>query len=724
MKKLAIFLKKHDLKTYILLEVIGLFFVTAFLISSYNHYQDKKALTKFSHDYVNRYSHSLVKTIEIQMMELVESSYLVSLSLSHIESLKELKAEQILYLKNLFKIFSTLSGFHVSLENGDFIHFHNVEQGDNFQTNREQPLPLNVEYCIVSITHDDRKQNEVWKYYNKGDQIIAQETIPNSNYDPRLKEWYLEAKNNKATYIRPDIKLGNFIKNLTITASKPLLKPDQDVWGVATADLDVRKISQFLRENTTTPHTNMFVLNDNQEVVAASNVNMPMSQLGNNARLITLKELEDDVIWPVFNAYQEQKENQFEISDHNKSYIVNFTNFSESFYETFDHRWKLVTIVPFDEIFRVFLQSQQDKFGIYIFAFVLVFLRIILLSRKLSEPIEELTDEAIKIREFNFDEDIKTDSKIKEVSTLSHTMQTMKISLKSFTKYMPKQLVIRLLEKNQDIELGGESKKLTILFSDIAGFTSVSENMTPQALMTHISDYFENLTQIIIHEKGTIDKYIGDAIMAFWGAPDDDPLRSFHACRAALLCQRALTQLNKNWELQNKPVLKTRFGIHAGEVVVGNMGSSERMNYTLIGDSVNLSSRLEGINKIYGTGIIISETVYGEVKDQFLCRVLDIVAVKGKKQGVKIYELLGQKDAENELCPTADQEAFCLAFEKAFEFYLKMNWEKALAGFLKLKGMIPSYDHTVDLYVDRCQTYIKSPPADEDWDGISHLSSK
>ncbi len=522
----------------------------------------------------------------------------------------------------------------------------------------------------------------------------------------------------------PVIRVSFFIKNLVISTSRPFLDENNDVWGVASADIDVRRISQLLKDNILSPGSVMFILDDNEEVIAASNLerSVPTGN-GGDAAGLTLKEMANSIYANVYQKHKNEKQDQFEFVNNEKTYVANFTRFTTSFYDSFGKKWTLVSLVPFNEMFSVFLQSQQDNFGIYIFAFILVLLRIIILSRKLSEPIEELTEEAIKIRRFQFDGEVKTDSKIKEVITLGQTMQTMKVSLKSFTKYMPRRLVMRLLEKNQDIQLGGESKKLTIMFTDVAGFTTVSEGMTPQALMTHISDYFEQLTQIIIQQNGTIDKYIGDAIMAFWGAPDEDALRSFHACRAALLCQYALETLNSNWRSQGKPVLNTRMGIHCGEVVVGNMGSSERMNYTLIGDSVNLSARLEGTNKFYGTKIIVSHSVYEEVKDDFLCRTLDIVAVKGKNKGVKIYELLGQRNAEDYLAVSAEQQDFVVAFDKAFEFYLKMNWERALSEFEKLLGSIPAYDESVKSYIERCQMYLKTPPED-DWDGVCHLTSK
>lgn len=713
----------NDLKTYIIKEVMVLFLVTIALIGSYDFYQNKRALTQFSHEYVDKYSEFLTSLIETRMKEPAEANELITLWLQKIRNVDEFRPDQIKYLKYIYKIFEGASTLNIALENGDMLHFHTPQEFDTLRNNPEKKLPFNVKYCIITIRNQDGKPYELLEYYNKNDRLVLSETVSKSSYDPRLRQWYIDAKSSKEVRTETSVSESIMTKEQVIKTASPLLDSNNNVWGVIATNLSLKALSQLLKDNVISPGSILFIVDNKQNIVASSNLELVSSVKELEETPLIVNQLKDNLYKKAHEIYKQDKEERFQFTTNGKTYIADFTRFKESFYDTFGKKWMFVSLVPFDEVFSVFLQSQQDSFGIYLFAFILVLLRIIILSRKLSEPIEELTEEANKIRDFQFEGDVKIDSKIKEVRTLTHTMQTMKVSLKSFTKYMPRRLVMRLLEKNQDIQLGGESKKLTIMFTDVAGFTTVSEGMTPQALMTHISDYFEQLTQIIIHQGGTIDKYIGDAIMAFWGAPDEDTLRSFHACRAALLCQHALETLNANWLRQSKPVLNTRMGIHCGEVVVGNMGSSERMNYTLIGDAVNLSSRLEGTNKFYGTKIIVSHAVYEEVKDDFLCRIMDIVAVKGKNKGIKIYELLGQRNAEAYLTPTQGQEDFVAAFDKAFEFYLKMNWEKALSSFEQLLGTLPSCNETLKSYIERCQLYLKTPPGD-DWDGVYHLTSK
>lgn len=212
--------------------------------------------------------------------------------------------------------------------------------------------------------------------------------------------------------------------------------------------------------------------------------------------------------------------------------------------------------------------------------------------------------------------------------------------------------------------------------------------------------------------------------MAFWGAPDADDKQIVNACRAALICQHKLRGLNKYWTVKKQPVLITRIGLHSGTAVVGNVGSTERMNYTALGDSVNLAARLEAINKMYGTYIMISEAVVAGLPSNFITRPIDIVAVKGKNKGVRIFELLGM-DNDPYLHPVSDNiKEFALRFEKAFNLYTKQQWEEAIQAFTALKqDNLYEDDIMSEAYIERCKNFIITPPGPS-WDGVIHLKQK
>ena len=213
----------------------------------------------------------------------------------------------------------------------------------------------------------------------------------------------------------------------------------------------------------------------------------------------------------------------------------------------------------------------------------------------------------------------------------------------TFSKFVSKSVVDDLLKHPEKLKLGGEKKILTVLFSDIRGFTSISEKLTPEELVEHLNVYLQGMTDLVFEYNGTLDKYVGDEIMAFWGAPVELENHALEACKSALKQMEALHEMNRIWDSEGKPTLDIGIGINTGQMVVGNMGSSSRMDYTLMGDNVNLGARIEGTNKVYKTNIIISEYTYEHVKDHVVVRELDLIRVKGKELPVRIYELMDLK---------------------------------------------------------------------------------
>jgi adenylate cyclase len=278
--------------------------------------------------------------------------------------------------------------------------------------------------------------------------------------------------------------------------------------------------------------------------------------------------------------------------------------------------------------------------------------------------------------------------------------------------------VVEEMLKNPDkLKLGGEKKDLTVLFSDIRGFTSISERMTPEGLVKFLNEYLTKMTDLVFKYDGLLDKYMGDAIMAIWGAPLDQPDHVRRACLTALDMVEELHRLQKKWSAEGMPFLNIGIGVNAGPMVVGNMGSDRRFDYTVMGDSVNLGSRLEGLNKTYGTNILASEMTFEKVKEEFLGRELDLVRVKGKDRPVKIYELLSLVKTAS-----ADQQALAGDFHDALVEYRKRNWDRAREGFQAVLAKFP-HDGPAKLYLERCETLSKNPPP-ADWDGVYTMTTK
>ena len=282
---------------------------------------------------------------------------------------------------------------------------------------------------------------------------------------------------------------------------------------------------------------------------------------------------------------------------------------------------------------------------------------------------------------------------------------------KNFKRYVPADLVIQLINQNIRPDLGVKQQDLTVFFSDISKFTSIVEKMEPDRLIQDLGVYFESISRTILENKGTIDKYIGDAVMAFWGAPVSMAGHAEKACQTAITVQNNLHKLFNQWDNQGKVPFLTRIGIHTGNVLVGNMGFKERLNYTVVGDTVNVSSRLEGINKVYGTEIIVSENTYKECHDIFEFRLLDRVSLLGRYQGMYIYELIAFKDDIDD-----KQYEINKCYETGLRYYFDQNWLYALNCFNTAIKYRPN-DMPSQLMRERCRLYKKNPPPRE-WDGV------
>ena len=291
----------------------------------------------------------------------------------------------------------------------------------------------------------------------------------------------------------------------------------------------------------------------------------------------------------------------------------------------------------------------------------------------------------------------------------------------AFGQYLSPEVIRRLLVNPQLVE--PRKTEITVMFSDIRGFTTISEKLDAQDLALFLNGYLSDMTKIVFDTQGTLDKYIGDAVMAFWGAPFEEPDHAANACNASLAMMKTVHAMQKKWEAEGKPRLDIGIGLNSGPASVGNMGSALRYGYTALGDTVNLSSRLEGLNKEYGTHILVNESTYTSVQNAgFLFRELDIIRVKGKLQPVTIYELVG-KLSELEQEPNFDELKQRLQnFSAARQLYRKRDWEQAQHAFQEILDRTPD-DGPSRMYWKRCQEYLfDEPPIG--WDGVFTMTHK
>lgn len=287
----------------------------------------------------------------------------------------------------------------------------------------------------------------------------------------------------------------------------------------------------------------------------------------------------------------------------------------------------------------------------------------------------------------------------------------------AFAHYVSSDVVEQIMQNPGMLKLGGQKRNITVFFSDIENFTTISESLEPEELVQIMNEYLDVMSRILMKYGGTVDKYEGDAIMAFFNAPLDQPEHSLQAAEAVIECRRILKSLHQKWQKEGKPLMNFRVGLATGDAVVGNMGSQERFDYTAMGDVVNTASRLEGANKTYGTRILLNPQSALEVQHRFVLRDIDLVRVKGKNQPVQVFELLARK---GELLADGIEMLNC--FHQGIALYRKKDFIKALEWFKKAATIIPSDPPTL-LYIKRCRTFIDSPPP-LNWDGVYTMKTK
>ena len=350
------------------------------------------------------------------------------------------------------------------------------------------------------------------------------------------------------------------------------------------------------------------------------------------------------------------------------------------------------------------------------------------ISRSLVDSVRRLLGgtQAVEKGDLEVEIHVKTRD---EMATLADSFNHMVVGLReketireTFGKYVDPRVVRGLLENRLPAE-GGENHVMTVFFSDLEGFTQMSEGLTPDAVVRFLNHYFSFMAEVIRERQGIIDKYIGDAVMAFWGPPFTD-----EKSHAALCCDAALSQMTRLEEFRAKlpdilgtrhglPMVNIRMGIATGEVTVGNIGSETARGYTVIGDTVNLASRLEQANKFYGTRILVNEETWRLVKDNLAFREIDSLRVAGKHEPVRIFELLGYVAEQ-----TGNQQQLVAAFERGLAAYRKQDWDAAETAFRAGLALVPT-DLPCQVFVDRMTTFRHSPPA-KDWDGIWIATSK
>jgi class 3 adenylate cyclase len=411
------------------------------------------------------------------------------------------------------------------------------------------------------------------------------------------------------------------------------------VVGVVTAHITLGVLSKFLDEHRASPNSITVISHKLGSVIAHPVAGKGVRLVNGRAQVAMMKDLDEPQI---VTAVREREQRQldrftFEAGPAGTEYVALFSSIPGSM----AWQWEVLVVAPTDD----FVGELKRTNRLLIWAAVLVVLLesvlIYFMARKISAPIEAVSKTIQRVRSLSFGGDIPSGSRVREIAQLQRATKLLDNALRSFALFAPVGIVRDLIESGRPLTPGMEQRFVTVLFSDVENFTNIAEQLSPQELSQQTSRYFENVTSAIAEEGGTIDKFIGDSVMAFWGAPAAVDDHVFHACAAALRASRRMKRLNVQWAGEGRKQMRVRIGVHCDDVVVGNVGSPERLSYTVMGDGVNVASRIEGLNKQFGTSICISENVHERVAGRVVDRALGRLPVKGRAAEIVVYELLG-----------------------------------------------------------------------------------
>jgi adenylate cyclase len=537
-----------------------------------------------------------------------------------------------------------------------------------------------------------------YTFLGQGNAALGEAAAP-AVYDPRSRPWYKDAVDRKGLVIsNPYIYATTGLPGVTV--AMPFYAGDTLV-GVVAIDILLDSLSQYLKDRPVSRNSISLVADNDGLIVAHPDTQQALKRDNGNLIRARLTELSDPrpALAVGMRAAQANKTsvNQFTFTHGGEEYVAMFSPFPREFGKA----WEVVIVAPLEDFVGEWRANNRKLLIFGLGAIALQVLLINLLSRRIARPLEQLATQVARVQNFEPPGTQVVRSPIREISALAASVNTLQGAISAFSAFVPRGLVRQLIGSGHALELGGRSRFLTIMFTDLESFSTWAEATPAQALLERVSAYFEAVTLAVNAEEGTIDKFIGDGVMAFWGAPALLDDHAYRACVAALRARQRMAEVNREWQAQGLNTLHMRVGIHSDAVLVGNMGSSERMSYTVMGDGVNLAARLEGVNKEFGTAICVSHAVFREAGERLWLRRIGVVTVKGRRADMQVYELLGTRGGDPALEATPEVQRLCRLTDHAYEAFERSEWQEAEDCYRAIAQEFPD-DRLARVMVLRC----------------------
>lgn len=671
-----------SLRITILTLIACLLIATVGTIGGLGYYFTKDSVEDLRDQYLQAVSEGTAKGID----ELIQTAQPLLSSINIPRDLKpEITPQEMAFVRQLEGHVKTLGELtyldYGDQQTGHYIAIRRDESGE---------LIFNRAHPQVDSGHEFE-----WSLSNP-DEISPLPQPQTPPYDPRTRDWYKIAAEKGFAWTKP---YAFFSGGRGISASLPIKAADGSLRGVMSLAISLDRLAQYLKSLRKNSEVEIFILlqdgtivtkTTDQATAADAALSQSIKELGNSIALLSTG-----------TTVVTETEN-------NQSYSVTFYTFKRAG----SLLWSIAVVIP-EKLYLGVVQKNT----ILVMTAGLLALMIALgagffISDGISTPLRKISADLENVAQFKLSNQGPITSFIQEIAVVGDSVARMKAGLRSFSRYVPHEEVRKILASGSEITLGGEIRTLSLHFSDLANFSGFSERLSPTEVVQNLAEYLEILTEILHSHEGTIVQYTGDGLFAFFNAPILDPQHASHAVGSALAIRDKLEEVNVIREKKGQFQFINRVGLHSADVVVGNIGTEEKVAYSAIGDGVNLASRLEGLNKVYGTRIIASANLKALTGDTYYWRLLDKVAVVGRVEPTLVYEPIGL------IADVTEQEKiWCENYESALTDYFNENFKIAADKFRQLN------DFASKAMLRRCETFLITPPKGE-WKGVFSPAGK
>ncbi len=492
---------------------------------------------------------------------------------------------------------------------------------------------------ITATKFVNRKVNPpltTWKYWDKALRVIRTETLTTDTYDPRSRPWYQGAEAKRGLYWT-DLFIYYTGRKPGIAVSYPVIDPQGRVVGVIGYDIELVKLSTFLQSLKIGKHGLAFIINDKKELVAYPDFTKVIDNKGETGKLepVRVEALDNASVVAAYRENLRTGQEKFSLEVAGVRYHASFTNFPPSFGKP----WQVVVVVPEDDFIGEVKTLSHRVFAICLFFLGLAVAFTFRISERISKPILQLAKETDRIRNFQLEEPLVLKSHIAEIQVLGEAIERTKVSLRSFMRFAPQQLVQQVIQDGKELILEGERREVTLLFSDLRNFTHFAEQTPPEEVVHILNVHFDSMVKIISDHGGYVVDFLGDSLFAVFGAPQSDPDHTLQAIMCAVTMQLTGAKLNAEPSDPHLPRLEMGIGVNTGSCVVGNMGSQVRIKYGVVGHAVNLAARIETFT--VGGQVLISEASRRLVEDLILVSGPFEAYGKGVEGAMQIWEVRG-----------------------------------------------------------------------------------